>query len=209
MGRKEAIIICMDNSEWMNRNHYNYGLQLKCVRSYCRAKLKSNPENAIGIVTMGIGCGVCKLLKPTSDLDKILRHLHSIRISGAALLDILEAIDTSLLIFERDYPSNQKRILIFTGGPPIYNVQVSGKWYAEKLKQEGIGVDVVNFCLKDWNIVEYRWRIGKQSGVWKRDINAFVAAVKNNNNHIIHIQPGIRTKTIDVISRCLGNILDP
>ncbi|XP_071741748.1 26S proteasome non-ATPase regulatory subunit 4 homolog isoform X3 [Rutidosis leptorrhynchoides] len=60
MVEKEGIMICIDNSKWMSfiTNRHNYYLQLKCVRSYCRAKLKANPDNVIGIVTTGIEGGL-------------------------------------------------------------------------------------------------------------------------------------------------------
>ncbi|XP_071705446.1 uncharacterized protein [Rutidosis leptorrhynchoides] len=94
------------------------------------------------------------------------------------------------MILVRDYPSNQKRILFFTEGPTSFNMKVVGASYGEKLKEQGIAVDVVNLYLDE----------GKGS-YWMKGLDAFVAAANNNNNsHIIHVQSGIWTLTTDVLS---------
>ncbi|XP_071741731.1 26S proteasome non-ATPase regulatory subunit 4 homolog isoform X2 [Rutidosis leptorrhynchoides] len=118
MVEKEGIMICIDNSKWMSfiTNRHNYYLQLKCVRSYCRAKLKANPDNVIGIVTTGIE-GVNNLLEPTSDLDKILNHLKCIWKVNSGDLNISGGLVASMTYLKCLHdPSTQKRILIFTGG---------------------------------------------------------------------------------------------
>ncbi|XP_071703811.1 uncharacterized protein [Rutidosis leptorrhynchoides] len=112
-------MICIDKSKYMEHldNEYSYNLQLNCVRSYCRAKLKSNPKNVIGLVAMG---GKMKTFEPTSDLDIIFRQLKYYL--GARYVIGGELNFMSALIscgFElSNYPDDKylKRIIFFLGG---------------------------------------------------------------------------------------------
>ncbi|XP_071704004.1 uncharacterized protein [Rutidosis leptorrhynchoides] len=113
MAVEENIMICIDNSQSMMSldTRYMYTLQLNCVRSYCRAKLKSNPKNAIGILPMGIMKSGYEL-QPTSDLNRILYHLESFRQHDGELLFSL-AFHFSKRILELTYPEHPKRMLFF------------------------------------------------------------------------------------------------
>ncbi|XP_071715182.1 26S proteasome non-ATPase regulatory subunit 4 homolog [Rutidosis leptorrhynchoides] len=117
MEAPEAIMICIDSSQWMNRldRFYWYTLQLNCVRSYCVAKFKSNPKNAIGILKMGTRSERQKNIRPTSDLDQILDFLENNRVSGGGL-SFFCGLQNCWYILQQLYPRNQKRILMFTGG---------------------------------------------------------------------------------------------
>ncbi|XP_071703913.1 uncharacterized protein [Rutidosis leptorrhynchoides] len=137
---------------------------------------QANPDNAIGILTMG-NEDLADELEPTSDLDKILNHLKSIWTVNSGDLNLSRGILTSMtnLKYLGD-PSSQKRILIFTGGPTrLY----SGPWYAKMLKGEGIAVDVVDFCLKDYAEKTICRVMGQHEDCnWMRKFDAFVAALK-------------------------------
>ncbi|XP_071701973.1 uncharacterized protein [Rutidosis leptorrhynchoides] len=178
---KEAIVICIDNSEWMRcfDNRYSYNLQLNCVRSYCRAKLKSNPKNAIGLVAMG---REMYPFEPTCDLDKILHQIkHSL---GGSV------IESELILSDYSDDKYLKRIIIFVGGPINLGIEQTVA-FGKGLKKDGVAVDVVNFCPKEWN-----------NGYWVRVFDAFVAAANNNNNsHIKHVRPHAWTLSTDVLSR--------
>ncbi|XP_071707449.1 uncharacterized protein [Rutidosis leptorrhynchoides] len=194
MVAEEAIMICIDNSRWMTffDNRYSFKLQLNCVRSYCRAKFKCNPKNVIGILTIGTEDND-NLLEPTSDLDKILGHLKNGFRLGNGELYFSRGLRTSRMILERKYPSNQKRMLFFTGGPTDFNTLKHGKSIGEDLKQWGIAVDIVNFCLNER--FAYYWIPGLEELI--------DAANENNNNnnksHIKHHQPCIWTLAWDIL----------
>ncbi|XP_071704203.1 26S proteasome non-ATPase regulatory subunit 4 homolog [Rutidosis leptorrhynchoides] len=78
VAEEESIMIARDNSGSID--HHRYKFQILCIRSYCRAKLKSNPKNEIGLMTMGytdkIPAYSDHMLYPTSDIKKILSCLH-------------------------------------------------------------------------------------------------------------------------------------
>nr|GEV18031.1 26S proteasome non-ATPase regulatory subunit 4 homolog [Tanacetum cinerariifolium] len=75
---EEVTLIVVDSSQYM-RSEASLGAypnQLEAIDLYCHAKLQSNPKNAIGLYTIG-GIGLhISYLEPTSDVDKIMAHLH-------------------------------------------------------------------------------------------------------------------------------------
>ncbi|GJS76096.1 26S proteasome non-ATPase regulatory subunit 4 [Tanacetum coccineum] len=155
--------------------YYN---QLEAIDLYCHAKLESNPKNAIGLYTMG-GVGIYfSYLEPTSDVDKIMAHLHKGIIYGGDL-DLTRGVSMSLsLINQRQWRVfKHKRLLFFVGGPskfPCYSAKAGG----DTAKQMGVAVDVVNFSLLE----KYNY--------CKTALVKFVAAANNNgNSHIKHIPP--------------------
>ncbi|XP_071691979.1 26S proteasome non-ATPase regulatory subunit 4 homolog [Rutidosis leptorrhynchoides] len=188
-------MICIDNSKWMrDLNRYSYGLQLECIRSYCRAKLESNnpknPKNAIGIWPMGT-LDQDNYLDITSDLDEVLdllQSFYSTELNLGGDLDFIGGIHCSLADLVLDEPSELKRMLLFAGGPTNLDFTTAER-SGETLKRYSIAVDVVNFCDTEEN------RYCK----WALD--AFVAAADNNNNCTIkHIYPDFSTRIDDVLS---------
>ncbi|GKC65901.1 26S proteasome non-ATPase regulatory subunit 4 [Tanacetum coccineum] len=173
---EEVTLIVVDNS-WYMRSAASLGAyrnQLEVIDLYCHAKLESNPKNAIGLYTMG-GVGIYfSYLEPTSDVDKIMAHLHKIMYGGD--LDLIRGVSMSLTTMNL-HKFKHKRLLFFVGGPsnfPPYSAKVDGN----TAKKMGIAVDVVNFCLLE----KYYY--------CKTSLDKFVAAANNNgNSHIKHIPP--------------------
>ncbi|XP_071725631.1 26S proteasome non-ATPase regulatory subunit 4 homolog [Rutidosis leptorrhynchoides] len=110
----EVIFICIDTSEWMLRLRRSFQLQINSVRAYCRAKLKSNPKNEIGLFVMGTTKKV-RRLDPTSNLQDLMAPLRCPQFSGGGELDILSGISSCQDKLDH-YPNNPKRIVFFTGG---------------------------------------------------------------------------------------------
>ncbi|XP_071703671.1 uncharacterized protein [Rutidosis leptorrhynchoides] len=82
-----------------------------------------------------------------------------------------------MVLFPSWVPNKLKRLLFFTGGPINMNIQ-EVVHFGKRLKRERVAVDVFNF---------YVQKEGCEDS--KRKLNAFVAAVNNNNNsHIQHFQ---------------------
>ncbi|XP_071695616.1 uncharacterized protein [Rutidosis leptorrhynchoides] len=181
----EITFICVDNSEWMLRPGSRYNLQVNCVRSYCRAKLKSNLRNAIGIQAMG-NSEKTSMLEPTSDFDEIWTHLRCLRALGGGQLDFIARLNSVSDKLDR-YPNNPKRIVFFIGGPSNFE-DGEAKWYGNELKDQGIAVDVFNFFLDEGFDFS------------RRALDALVATVNNNNNsQIKHVSSDSRTVR-DVLS---------
>ncbi|XP_071703397.1 uncharacterized protein [Rutidosis leptorrhynchoides] len=178
-------MVCIDNSRWMKMKldpvNYKYLLQSNCAKLYFRAKLKSNPKNAIGIVTMGSEHDIRELL-PTSNVFEIMSHIkYGYRRGGD--LNFLEVLLFCLL---PKFKGILKRILFFIGGPLNKGLEeASFVAIGKKLKEEGIALDVINFCVEEEVI---------------RGLDAFVAAADNNNNsHIKHVLPTRYTHPLDVL----------
>ncbi|XP_071717639.1 uncharacterized protein [Rutidosis leptorrhynchoides] len=67
--------------------------------------------------------------------------------------------------------------------------------YGNKLKEMGIAVDVVNFCVKGVKAGDWKGR------EWMRGLDKFVEAVNNNNNSCIkHIKANSLTRPCHILS---------
>ncbi|XP_071738383.1 26S proteasome non-ATPase regulatory subunit 4 homolog [Rutidosis leptorrhynchoides] len=184
VNKPEAVIICIDNSVFMKYiEPYRYRLQIRCIRSYCRDKLESNPKNSIGILTMS-SFEVRNNLFPTSDLDKVLHNLkYQLNVGGP--LDFKQGIKDAWWHLPSDEQSTL-RAIFFIGGAINLN-STKAKAAGRRLKQYGVAVDVVNF-----------WRRGRYT-LTKKALDAFVAAANNENNSTIHhvqVEPSTRSKDV-------------
>merc|ERR1711903_106864 len=69
----EATVVCLDTSEWMRCGDYaptRLRAQADAVNLLAGARAQANPENAVGVLTMGGSPRV--LATPTSDLGRVL-----------------------------------------------------------------------------------------------------------------------------------------
>ncbi|KAH7727832.1 hypothetical protein AAVH_04876 [Aphelenchoides avenae] len=142
---QESTMICIDNSEWM-RNGDLSPTRLQCqqdaVNLVMQCKLRSNPENAVGLLSMADTVRVLSTM--TSEDRKLFAKLHDVDVEGTA--KILSAIKVAhLALKHRQNRNHRMRIIVFLGSP-IENVdnQEFIK-LAKKLKKEKVSVDVVCF----------------------------------------------------------------
>ncbi|XP_055828296.1 26S proteasome non-ATPase regulatory subunit 4 homolog isoform X3 [Solanum dulcamara] len=182
---EEAIMICIDNSEWMRNGDYpddRFDAQCWAFISICGAKHLSNPENTVGALTMA-GKGVRVLVTPTSDFGEQLSCIRGLNIGGemnlAAGLQVAQ-----MALKHRQNKTQQQRIILFAGSPVKQDKRVL-EMIGRKLKKHSVALDVVDF--------------GQEDAKKAEKLEALVAAVNNNDNsHIIHIPPGAR-KLSDVL----------
>ena len=74
----EAVIICIDNSEWTRNGDYapnRFQAQADAVNLLAGAKTEANSENTVGIITMS-GKSPRVLVTLTTDLGKILNSVQ-------------------------------------------------------------------------------------------------------------------------------------
>ncbi|XP_071699337.1 26S proteasome non-ATPase regulatory subunit 4 homolog [Rutidosis leptorrhynchoides] len=191
MVAEETLMICIDNSMYMRvYDPYRYGLQLDCIRLYCRLKLESNPKNTIGILTMGT-FDDDNLVCPTSDIDTLLYHL-SFNFGLGGALNFCGGVSSSMVYFPWRDPSRRKRILLFTGGGHVdLDVDIEKmKDLGKSVKESSVAVDVINF----WIEGPY-----KDSNMARKE---FVEAVKvNENSHFINFKAKETDTAFDIISR--------
>eukprot|EP01103_Thecamoeba_quadrilineata_P016418 TRINITY_DN5486_c0_g1_i1.p1 TRINITY_DN5486_c0_g1~~TRINITY_DN5486_c0_g1_i1.p1 ORF type:complete len:372 (+),score=99.12 TRINITY_DN5486_c0_g1_i1:97-1116(+) len=144
--------------------------QYDAVNLICGAKTQSNPENAVGIMTMAGRVEV--LVSLTSDIGKILSACHNIKIGGES--NIIVALQVAQLALKnRQNRSQQQRIVIFVGSP-INASQEKLIQTAKQLKKNNISVDIINFGEENSELLE-----------------AFIQAVDSKNtSHLLNIPPG-------------------
>lgn len=163
----EATMIVIDNSEYMRNGDYQpsrFDAQADAINAVFNAKVDSNPENSVGIMTMA-GKGFVPFLFPSSppqpsicspevlvtntkDLGQILQAIHSTRdkIGGAA--DIPTAIAVAQLALKHRQNKNlRQRIIVFVGSP--LQGQAADKSsmdrLAKKLKKNNVAVDFIAY----------------------------------------------------------------
>lgn len=173
----EATMICIDNSEWMRNGDYSPSrlrAQADAVSLICGAKTQSNPENTVGILTMG-GKGVRVLTTPTTDLGKILACMHELDIGGE--MNIVAGIQVAQLALKHRQNKNQRqRIIVFAGSPVKYDRKVM-EMIGKKLKKNSVAIDIVNF--------------GEDDDGKPEKLEALLAAVNNNDSsHLVHVPTG-------------------
>ncbi|KAI0493602.1 hypothetical protein KFK09_023721 [Dendrobium nobile] len=173
----EATMICIDNSEWMRNGDYaptRFQAQADAINLVCGCKTQSNPENTVGLLTMGAK-GVRVLVTPTSDLGKILACMHGLEIGGE--LNLVSGIQVAQLALKhRQNKNQQQRIIVFVGSPIKHEKKLL-EAIGKTLKKNSVALDVVDF--------------GESDDGKSEKLGALVAAVnKNGNSHIVNIPPG-------------------
>eukprot|EP00993_Chasmostoma_nieuportense_P001475 NODE_2354_length_1201_cov_61.519553_g2240_i0.p1 GENE.NODE_2354_length_1201_cov_61.519553_g2240_i0~~NODE_2354_length_1201_cov_61.519553_g2240_i0.p1 ORF type:complete len:334 (+),score=111.06 NODE_2354_length_1201_cov_61.519553_g2240_i0:57-1058(+) len=145
----EATFLCVDNSEFM-RNGDFAPTRMAAVHEACNlvvgAKTQSNPENTVGLLTMG-GKSVRLMETLTSNLGRILAALSSINIDGR--LHFSEGLQISQLgLKHRQNKQQRQRIIVFVGSP-IAETEKQLETLGKKLKKNSVAVDVVTFGVEE------------------------------------------------------------
>ncbi|XP_069175458.1 26S proteasome non-ATPase regulatory subunit 4 isoform X2 [Procambarus clarkii] len=120
--------------------------QQDAVNTICRFKLRSNPENNVGLLTLA---NTEVLATLTTDVGKILTPLHKVLPNGN--INLLTGIRIAHLALKHRQSKNHKmRIVAFVGSP----VEVEEKEIvkvAKRLKKEKVNIDIINFGETDCN----------------------------------------------------------
>ncbi|KIW23554.1 uncharacterized protein PV07_11743 [Cladophialophora immunda] len=109
----EATMIVVDNSEASRNGDYlpnRFSAQTEAVSLIFNAKTSSNPESAVGIMSMA-GTGPKVLTTPTNNFGAILAGLHETKIKGHIRLGT--AISVAMLaLHHRANKSQRQRIVV-------------------------------------------------------------------------------------------------
>lgn len=175
----EATVVCVDNSEWMRNGDYapsRFQAQVDAINLICGAKTQSNPENTVGVLTMG-GKGVRVLVTPTADLGKILSTMHGLEVSGDT--NLLSGLQVAQLALKHRQNKNQRqRIVLFIGSPVPADTDTLIK-AGKRLKKNNVALDIVSFGQEG----EDEEKAAK--------LEALLGAVNSNDNsHLVHVPPG-------------------
>ncbi|WMV18058.1 hypothetical protein MTR67_011443 [Solanum verrucosum] len=124
---EEAVMICLDNSEWMRNGDYSrnrFDAQYSAFTSICGFKHLANSESTVGALTMA-GKGVRVLITPTSDFGEMLSCINAS--VDAVLVSRSEGKDKTLRILNLTALSSSRSAIdpspMREGFPlPVYTV---------------------------------------------------------------------------------------
>lgn len=137
-------MLCFDNSDYQRNGDYfptRLNAQKDGVNLVCLSKVRSNPENNVGLVTMSNTTEVLATL--TSDVGRILSKLHLVNPNGD--INMLTGLRIAHLVLKHRQGKNHKmRIVVFVGSPVVHDEADLVK-LAKKLKKEKVNVDIVSF----------------------------------------------------------------
>ncbi|KAL6214913.1 hypothetical protein ACLB2K_014345 [Fragaria x ananassa] len=185
----EAIMICIDNSEYMRNEDYSpsrFLAQADAVNLICGMKTQDNPENTVGVLTMA-GKAVRVLTTPTSDIGKILKCTHGLEIGGE--MNIAGAIQVAQLALKHRQNKNQQQRIVVFAGSTVKNDKNALEIIGKKLKKNSVALDIVDF--------------GGEDEEKSEKLDALVSAVDNGTSHIVHIPPGQNLSDIPELALAL------
>jgi len=173
----EAIIICLDASEYMRNGDFHpcrFEAQKEACNIICTAKTEQNRENEVGLLQM-FGEGKATVLRNcTTEVGTIWNAAHRVEIKGRT--DILVALQTAQLALKhRKNKKQSQRIIVFMGSPCV-NVKKDLIKAAKRLKKNKVAVDIISFGEIDTN---------------QELLETFYEKVNSNNNsHLISVPRG-------------------
>jgi len=139
----ESTVICVDNSDYMRNGDFlptRLQAQQDAVSLICHSKIRSNPENNVGLLTLAKPEVLATL---TTDVGRILSKLHQVQPKG--YINLCTGIRIAhLALKHRQGKHHKMRIVIFVGSPILDDEKEITK-LAKKFKKEKVCVDVVNF----------------------------------------------------------------
>ncbi|KAF2088098.1 hypothetical protein K490DRAFT_39904 [Saccharata proteae CBS 121410] len=141
----EATMIVVDNSESSRNGDYvpsRFNAQEDAVNLIFSAKIQSNPESSVGLMSMG-GSGPEVLTTLTTDMGKILDGLHRTKIRGSPHFSTGINI-AALALKHRQNKSQRQRIIVFACSTLEEDSKSLVK-LAKRMKKNNISIDVIAF----------------------------------------------------------------
>uniref|UniRef100_T1P9J2 26S proteasome non-ATPase regulatory subunit 4 n=1 Tax=Musca domestica TaxID=7370 RepID=T1P9J2_MUSDO len=140
----ESTMICFDNSDYQRNGDYfptRLNVQKDGINLVCLTKVRSNPENNVGLMTISNTVEVLATL--TSDVGRIFSKMHLVQPKGE--INLLTGIRIAHLVLKHRQGKNHKmRIVVFVGSP-IKSEEGDLVKLAKRLKKEKVNVDIVSF----------------------------------------------------------------
>lgn len=138
-------MIAIDNSEWMRNGDMiptRLQAQQEAVNFVSGAKLRANPENGVGLLSMSPNVEVLSTI--TRDDRKLFLQLTNVVVEGQCKL--VNAIKIAHLALRHRQNRNHKmRIIVFVGSPVEEVENSEFIRLAKKLKKEKVNVDFICF----------------------------------------------------------------
>jgi len=174
----ESTMICFDNSEDMRNGDFTptrLQAQQDGANLLIQCKLRSNPENAVGLLSMADRVNVLTTL--TTDNNKLFIKLHQIQPDGAAKFLIAIKI-AHLALKHRQNRNHKPRVILFVGSLLEEDEGELIKT-AKKFKKEKVNVDIVCF--------------GDEANTNYEKLKSFLETINGKDgtgSHMIAVPPG-------------------
>jgi len=143
-------MLCVDNTDFMRNGDFvptRLQAQQDAVSLIAHSKHQGNPENSVGLMTMG---SVEVLMTLCSDMGRLLSKLHQIQ-PASEEIRFSTGIRVAHLALRHRQSRNQKmRIVVFVGSPIAEDDKELVR-LARRLKKEKVNVDVINFGEEEAN----------------------------------------------------------
>ncbi|KAH9963312.1 hypothetical protein BC827DRAFT_1194805 [Russula dissimulans] len=183
----EATMIILDNSEYMRNGDYQptrFGALADAVTTIFQAKIDSNPENTVGVMTMA-NKGPEVLVTHTKELGQVLAAVHKTSTNLGRTASIPTAIAIAQLALKHRQNKNlRQRVVVFVGSPlddASPDAERALIRLAKKLKKNNVALDVVAFG----DGIEQAGEDGHSV------LRAFVeTASSSDNSHYLAVPPG-------------------
>jgi 26S proteasome regulatory subunit N10 len=187
MSTLEAVMICLDNSEFARNADYapsRLEAQTDAANLISGAKTQAHPENVVGVALMS-GERVEVKLNPCTDIGKVLSVLASVGVAeGSETCDLIRSIQTCSIALKHRQNKNQKqRLICFIASPLVGVSEKQLEQVGKVLKKNNVAIDVVS--IGDTDNVN-RERLQKLVEVADSSANPcrFVEVESNSGKHL-------------------------
>ena len=147
----EAIILCLDNSDWTRNGDYaptRWTAQVEAANLIIENHCQANPENGLGITSVA-GKRVEVQSSLTNDESRLLNIGSRIPINGES--DIITSLNIAILTLKHRINKNQKQRIILFVGSPVKATKEELTLTGKKLKKYNVSVDIISFGHVDQN----------------------------------------------------------
>lgn len=179
----ESTILCVDNTEYSRNGDFTpsrFGAQQDLIQTLARTKIRSHPENVIGLIaTAGNRPTIVNTL--TTDSNKLLTGFAKLDFDGDEN-NFSTALRTAHLALKHRMSKNQRQRIIIMICSPLAETEQELVKLAKKLKKENVCVDIINFGEDEVNLE----RLAK----FIETLNGKATDPANINNHLVNIPPG-------------------
>ncbi|CAL2028627.1 hypothetical protein CAEBREN_17091 [Caenorhabditis brenneri] len=142
---QESTMICVDNSEWMRNGDFQptrLQSQQDAVNLVTTCKLRANPENAVGILSMADSVQVLSSL--STEQGRLMMKTHSIEPYGKC--NFIAGLKIAHLALKHRQNRNHKmRVVMFIGSPLEDIDSAELIRIGKKMKKEKVLCDVIMF----------------------------------------------------------------
>ncbi|KAL1407296.1 proteasome regulatory particle base subunit rpn10 [Vanrija albida] len=172
----ESCMLVLDNSEYMRNGDYTptrFQAQSQAVSTVFSSKTDSNPESAVGLMTMA-GKSPSLLVTPTNDIGKLLSALNKASIGGVS--DLITSIQVAQLALKHRENKNQRQRVVVFVGSPIDDTKEELVKLGKRLRKNNVLIDIVTF--------------GDEGMANDEKLGALVEAAGDGESHLVSVPPG-------------------